>query len=440
MTAAAGLFEVAESSEPGRIWFGSGGCVERHSDGTFAVFVHGQLLEIYSAEDVATRDVLIALVREHATREVLASAFRTSPATVGRVFTRFHRGGFRAVADYGRRGGWTVRTVKLEKRLRHLFEKGMGPRAAHRDVAKKMSYGTVYAIYREWLSRKEAQAGAPLAPGQSELRYGPASVEEVMEAAAMPPADHSAEEAVEGAEELLAVEEPVQPETAEAPPVPVPTPPAPGDEGPEVKEAGKAELPVTERAPCCEPTLPAVAPAPGTLVQHVGSWMLLGLLNGLGFYQLAASCRGEVAMLSLRPAIDALAIALAVGQKCAEGVRRLATPSAGTLLRHAAGLTASWVREVLHEFAKAASKTFPAKVAARLLARAGEGEKRVRYYVDNHLRRYTGKHTIRKGWRMQDKRAVPGTSDYYVSVVSDLLLSAARGVLALAGIVLQRST
>jgi hypothetical protein len=32
--------------------------------------------------------------------------------------------------------------------------------------------------------------------------------------------------------------------------------------------------------------------------------------------------------------------------------------------------------------------------------------------VDNHLRPYTGEHVMRKGWRMQDKRAVPGTTDY----------------------------
>jgi hypothetical protein len=53
-------------------------------------------------------------------------------------------------------------------------------------------------------------------------------------------------------------------------------------------------------------------------------------------------------------------------------------------------------------------------VASRLLSRTGEGEDRVWLYVDNHLRPYTGQHVIRKGWRMQDKRAVPGTTDYYV--------------------------
>ena len=36
------------------------------------------------------------------------------------------------------------------------------------------------------------------------------------------------------------------------------------------------------------------------------------------------------------------------------------------------------------------------------------------FYVDNHLRPYTGKHVVRKGWRMQDRRVRPGVSDYYV--------------------------
>jgi len=36
----AGVMEA----EPRRIWFGYGGCVEQHDDGTFAVFVRGELL------------------------------------------------------------------------------------------------------------------------------------------------------------------------------------------------------------------------------------------------------------------------------------------------------------------------------------------------------------------------------------------------------------
>ncbi len=356
------LAGVAEA-EPRRIWFGRGGCVEQHDDGTFAVFVRGELLGIYSGDDVASRDVFIAVVMDQAEREDLALAFRVSSATVGRVITRFKRGGFRAVADYGRRGGHTVRTPKLEERLAVLFEKGIGPRAAHRAVAKKASYGTVNAIHQEWLAARATTAVTP-APAQGAL---------VLVTTGEASSDH--------------VDAPATPPPAEA---------TPAQEPPD------------------EPTLEAVAPAGGGVVQHVGSWLPLGLLDQIGFYDLAARNRGEVALSSLRPAIDAAAIALALGEGCVEGVRRLATPSVGTLLRRESGVSASWVRRVLHDFADAANETFPGAVASRLLSRAGEGEDRVWLYVDNHLRPYTGQHVIRKGWRMQDKRAVPGTTDYYV--------------------------
>jgi hypothetical protein len=355
------LSGVAEA-EPTRIWFGRGGCVvEQHDDGRRAVFVRGQLLGAYTDEDVAGRDVLIAVVRDQGTREELARAFRVSGATVGRVITRFNEGGFQAVADYGRPGGRRVRTPQLERRLVELFEKGLGPREAHAEVAKKASYGTVFAVHREWRTRQP-----------------PALVE----VTSQPELPLAATDAQPGGE--------------------APAPPPPTEVAAEPASAAAA-LP-----------LESMVPAAGTMVQHVGAWLLLGMLQKLGFYELANKHRGEVAMSSLRPAIDGAAIALAVGEGCVEGVRRLATPSADVLLRHAGGLSASWTRRVLHDFADAGSEEFTGAVAARLLALAADGESRVRLYVDNHLRPYTGKHTVRKGWRMQEKRAVPGTTDYYV--------------------------
>ena len=56
------LAGVAEA-EPPWIWFGRGGCVEQHDDGTHAVFVRGELLGVYMADDVASRVVFIAVVR-----------------------------------------------------------------------------------------------------------------------------------------------------------------------------------------------------------------------------------------------------------------------------------------------------------------------------------------------------------------------------------------
>jgi hypothetical protein len=52
-------------------------------------------------------------------------------------------------------------TPKLLERLTELFEKGLGPRAAHAAVAKQASYGTVYKVYREWTAGRSASTPAP---------------------------------------------------------------------------------------------------------------------------------------------------------------------------------------------------------------------------------------------------------------------------------------
>lgn len=187
----------------------------------------------------------------------------------------------------------------------------------------------------------------------------------------------------------------------------------------DVADAPTASVTVSESAAIPvlggEPPLEAVVPSAREIVQQVGSWLLLGQMNALGVYDAAVRCAGSaVAAPTLRTAIDATAIALAVGEGCIEGVRRIATPSVGALLRHPSGISASWVRRVLHDFADVDPALFQGAVATRLLARTADGADRVFLYVDNHLRPYTGQHVIRKGWRMQDKRAVPGTTDYYV--------------------------
>jgi hypothetical protein len=281
------------------------------------VFVRGELLGVYALDDVASRDVYIAVVMDQASREDLARAFRVSVATVGRVGTRRNRGGARAVADYGRRGGWTVRTPKLLDRLTELFEKGLGPRAAHAAVAKQASYGTVHKIYREWSA---GRAAPPVTVADEPAQPALALV--------------SASDEADVAEEAA--------------------PPAPLVVAPDGAASG-------------EPTLEAVMPPAGTVVQHAGSWLLLGGLRELGFYDLAAHQRGEVEGASLRAAIDATAIALGLGEQSVEGVRRLETATVDTLLRRPGGISASWTRRVLHAFADVAAKEFPAAMASRLL-------------------------------------------------------------------------
>src|SRR5690606_7735159 len=55
-----------------------------------------------------------------------------------------------------------------------------------------------------------------------------------------------------------------------------------------------------------------------------------------------------------------------------------------------------------------------AGMATRYLAAARDDDAAAVFFVDNHLRPYTGQHTLRKGWRMQDRRVLPGATDYYV--------------------------
>ncbi len=98
-------------------------------------------------------------------------------------------------------------------------------------------------------------------------------------------------------------------------------------------------------------------------------------------------------------------------------MRRLATPTGPTLLRAESVPTASGVRKL---FGRLVSETeiggaiLDARVTTRFIAAAHADEGPAIFYVDGHMRRYHGKHVVRKGWRMQDRRVLPGLTDYYV--------------------------
>jgi Transposase protein len=166
----------------------------------------------------------------------------------------------------------------------------------------------------------------------------------------------------------------------------------------------------------------AVASAPlrsGKMVQHAGGLLLVALLHSYGLHE--AAMRGWEASGRwkdrLRMAIDAVILALGIGQKCVEGVRRLETSTAPLLLRTNHAPSESWVRRIIKRYVDGSGMAN--KLHLRMTgvyldsARSAEDVPAV-FYVDNHMRSYTGKQTIRKGWRMQDKRAVPGVTDYYV--------------------------
>jgi hypothetical protein len=157
----------------------------------------------------------------------------------------------------------------------------------------------------------------------------------------------------------------------------------------------------------------------GKMVQHAGGLLLVALLHSYGLHE--AAMRGWEASgrwkERLRMAIDAVILALGIGQKCVEGVRRLETPTSPLLLRTNHAPSESWVRRIFKRYVDGSGMAN--KLHLRMTgvyldsARSTEDVPAV-FYVDNHMRSYTGKFTLRKGWRMQDKRAVPGITDYYV--------------------------
>jgi len=153
----------------------------------------------------------------------------------------------------------------------------------------------------------------------------------------------------------------------------------------------------------------------GQHVQHAGTWLMMAMCHRAGLHDeaVAIDSRGGD---GLRIALDAVIAALAIGERCVEGIRRLATPTALTLLRVDHTPTASGLRRRLHRLAEeGGGRRLHESMVGRYLAaaRTDAGELGV-YFVDNHLRPYTGDHTVRRGWRMQDKRVRPGATDYYV--------------------------
>jgi hypothetical protein len=169
------------------------------------------------------------------------------------------------------------------------------------------------------------------------------------------------------------------------------------------------------------PTIVSTSVQDARAVQHAGVWLLLGLLASWGLYESAlkaAAAGRRLGTEALRIAIDASVAALALGEGCVEGVRRLATPTAALLLRTRRCPSAAWVRTTLCQAAMdGGGLRFHIDIASHFVVEASSrtaAQRPVVFYIDNHMRPYTGKHKVRKGWRMQDRRARPGCTDYYI--------------------------
>ena len=160
-------------------------------------------------------------------------------------------------------------------------------------------------------------------------------------------------------------------------------------------------------------TLPTTGPVSAKHVQFLGAWLLVALTARLGLHAAVASESAKRgADKTLRLAVDAVTVALGIGQACVEGVRRLAHGTAAALLLSTRAPSAVWVRGVLGAAAaKGHGFLIGAKLSGTLLRdAAGRAGEVAVFYVDNHLRPYVGLRRLLYGWRMKDKRPKPGTT------------------------------
>lgn len=377
-------------------WFSEVGCVVREG-AERQVFVAGTLVCSFDEDDRLARNLVVVGLGEsggHIGR--LARAFEISEQTI-RVLRKKHaRGGATALVPQPKRPPRSK--PKLNGRERRVIERRfeLGKRPSELVAWVEEKYGvkrsTVYAIHRDWRARRAHTADAEEVTADEDIE-----AEQVPLAATESDADV---EAAAGDDKEGRV---VEVEVAST---------HRGGEGGLEDASGRG----TEREPEPAVTVADARLEPGTTrnVQHVGTWLMLAMVMKLGLYEMVsrAATAKRIPLRGLRLALDATIAALSIGERSVEGVRRVATPTSGSLLRTKTAPSASWVRTVLGRVA-GAHATIQEGMAKLYLAVAASRDVAV-FYLDNHLRPYTGKFTVRKGWRMQDKRVMPGTTDYYV--------------------------
>lgn len=345
------------------------------SDGTVVVrgaianvFIGGLLIGTFdeTADDRGPRNVLVVTLSKSGQLHLghLASAFGITDEYLRILRRKEQANGLGAVLG-SRQGKISKVSADVRAAWCAMFDAGKMPIDAFREQPRKdrRGYATVWRVYDQWKQKVSSPSTAPLLefpiPSDGQLTLWGA------EAAADQDERHAS-----------------------------------ADEG------GAEIVPMT-----------AVPVRGGQMVQHVGCWILLALANEFGLHDDACRALAQRNHDGLRIALDAVICALAIYQRCIEGVRRLATPTGPTLLRAERVPSASGVRKL---FGRLLSETeiggtlLDARVTTRLIAAAHADEGPAIFYVDGHMRRYTGKQVVRKGWRMQDRRVLPGSTDYYV--------------------------
>ena len=269
-------------------WFGPWACVERDEDGRCRVFVGGRLIGEFGPQDRRSRNtLLLGLSLERSFRKgKLADAFGMTDEHLRRIRRWYEAHGEAGIPSRGPGGSKPKADEKTREKLFRRFEEGMD--AAQAKKAEPRIKLSYATIHRMRRAWEMSRASVV------------AAIEPVAT-----PVQTTLFELVEA--------EPEEPDRSEE-----------GAAGP--VRAGRD-------------------------VRHLGTWILLSLLERGGLYDDARSdCTEKCDWSTLRVVLDAVIAALALGQRCVEGVRRLEAPSAGVLLRSLGAPSESWVRRVAKRF------------------------------------------------------------------------------------------
>lgn len=365
------------SEGPETRWFTSDSCVIHHGDYS-EVFVGGLLVGRYGPEEVLMRNLLLVGLAEDPKikRGKLARAFGITPERLRQLRKIAEEQGIAALPTRTRGGSEQKLSSKKKSLIFERFQTGSRPIDILRELGKRfdLSYPTVWRLHQEW--KKE----------QAEL------AEQSQIVIAFP--QNNSEPVGEVKAGSLSDERTTEEST--------------------VLPSGEPDEAFSDDEQVVSSQLQN-----GKMVQHAGGLLLVALIASFGLYE--AALKGWEASNRwrdrLRMAIDAVILALGIGQRCVEGLRRLETSTAPILLRCNRAPSESWVRRIIKHYVDGtgmASKFHLRMTGVYLESAHTTDDVPAVFYIDNHMRPYTGKFTLRKGWRMQDKRVVPGVTDYYV--------------------------
>jgi len=409
-------------------WFSRDGCVVRLGDLVTVVVAECTIGKWLQGETAIRNSLLVQLAETPRIKfGVLADAFKLSTETVRVIRRKYESEGLAAIMTPAKQERHPI-APQIKNRMEKMFAKGMKVEEVFTALRGKASRSSVSKYRRRWM-RAQRDLQAIIQPEQTKLPFPVDALPEVLpndcplkvqglelkQCEPEPKPAVATEICVNHLKPVQACLTEVAGKSAESGALR-----APSDQS---EYRGSAEFELREdAAETAEPeqqrsetSISEVLPRSGRNVQHAGSLLLIAMVAELGLYRKAH----ELLAASKRPlklALSALIAALAIGEGCVEGVRRLASRASTVLLMASAMPSATWVRRALGAVA-GKSNGFHTAFAADLIRRACEATSAalpVVFYVDNHTRGYTGKHELSWHFKMQLKRAVPGVTDYWI--------------------------